>query len=181
VPGDRPLPINLPTALRLADSRPIDIAVATQRIRQAAAQLDRANVLWLPTVFVGPDYIRHDGQIQDVQGNVFGTSKTSFLFGVAPYMVFALSDAIFAPLAARQVVRAREAGLQAARNDSFLAVVRSGHLPHRRAARRPQGRGGKPRRAVAAAVGTQPAARGQRLGGAGRAASWPGRTRAQVA
>jgi outer membrane protein TolC len=123
VPGDRPLPINLPTALRLADSRPIDIAVATQRIQQAAAQLERANVLWLPTVFVGPDYFRHDGQIQDVQGNVFGTSKTSFLFGVGPYMVFAVSDAVFEPLAARQVVRAREAGLQAARNDSFLAVA----------------------------------------------------------
>jgi outer membrane protein TolC len=122
-PCDRPLPINLPTALQLADSRPIDIAVAAQRIQQAAAQLERANVLWLPTVFVGTDYFRHDGQIQDVQGNVFGTSKSQFMLGVAPYMVFALSDAIFSPLAARQVVRAREAGLQAARNDSFLAVA----------------------------------------------------------
>lgn len=122
-PCERPLPINLPTALQLAGTRPIDVAVAAQRIQQAAAQLERANVLWLPTVFVGTDYFRHDGQIQDVQGNVFGTSKSQFMVGVGPYMVFALADALFAPLAARQVVQAREAGLQAARNDSFLAVA----------------------------------------------------------
>ena len=35
------------------------------------------------------------------------------------------------------------------RMDQFGEEVRSGHLPHRRAARRPQGRGGNPQRAVA--------------------------------
>jgi outer membrane protein TolC len=109
--------------LQLAGVRPIDIALASERIRFAAAQLDRAQVLWLPTVYLGVDYFRHDGQIQDVAGNVFGTSKSAFMLGAAPFAVFALSDAIFAPLAERQVVRAREAGLQIARNDSLLAVA----------------------------------------------------------
>jgi outer membrane protein TolC len=126
-PCERPLPINLPTALQLADSRPIDVAVAAQRIQQAAAQLERANALWLPTLTFGTDYFRHDGQIQDVQGNVFGTSKSSFMAGVGTGIgqsaVLVVTDALFEPLAARQVVRAREAGLQAARNDSFLAVA----------------------------------------------------------
>jgi outer membrane protein TolC len=80
-------------------------------------------VLWLPTVQLGVDYFRHDGQIQDVAGNVFGTSKSTFMLGAAPIAVFAITDAIFAPLAERQVVRAREAGLQIARNDSLLAVA----------------------------------------------------------
>src|SRR5437764_2690608 len=44
-PLDKPLPINLPTALQLADARPLDIALASERIRIAAAQLDRARVL----------------------------------------------------------------------------------------------------------------------------------------
>lgn len=60
---DRPLPINLPTALQLAGARPLDIAVASERVRVAAAQLERARVLWLPTVYLGADYLRHDGQI----------------------------------------------------------------------------------------------------------------------
>jgi outer membrane protein TolC len=121
--GDKPLPINLPTALQLANVRPLDIALASERIRVAAAQLERAQVLWLPTVYLGVDYFRHDGQIQDVAGNVFGTSKSNFQLGAGPFAVFAITDAIFAPLAERQALQAREAGLQVARNDSLLAVA----------------------------------------------------------
>jgi outer membrane protein TolC len=117
------LPINLPAALKLGNARAIDIAVASQRIRVAAAELERAKVLWLPTVYFGVDYYRHDGQIQDTPGNILGTSKSSFLAGAGPSAVFALTDAILAPLAARQVVRAREAGFQAAVNDNLLAVA----------------------------------------------------------
>lgn len=121
--GERPLPINLPTALQLANVRPIDIALASERIRLAISQLDRAQVLWLPTVYLGVEYSRHDGQIQETPGNVFGTSRSSLQLGAGPFAVFAITDAIFAPLAERQVVGAREAGLQSARNDSLLAVA----------------------------------------------------------
>src|SRR6516225_3185221 len=38
-PCDKALPINLPTALELADVQPIDVAVASQRVELAAAQL----------------------------------------------------------------------------------------------------------------------------------------------
>jgi len=45
------------------------------------------------------------------------------MVGAGPSAVFAITDAIFAPLVERQVVRARDAGLQTARNDSLLAVA----------------------------------------------------------
>ncbi len=122
-PGDRPLAINLPTALKLAEVQPLDIAVASERIEQAAAQLRQAQALWLPTVYLGTDYARHDGQIQDVNGNIVGTSKGALMVGAGPSAVFSLSDAILAPLSARQVLRARESALQASRNDSLLAVA----------------------------------------------------------
>jgi outer membrane protein TolC len=122
-PGDRALPINLPTALELAHVRPLDIALAALRERIAVADLDRARALWLPTIYVGGDYFRHDGRLQDVAGNVFDTSKGALMAGAGPSMIFAVSDAIFAPLAARQVVRARQAEVQAASNDSLLAVA----------------------------------------------------------
>jgi outer membrane protein TolC len=122
-PCDKPLPINLPTALRLADVRPIDVAVASQQIQRAAAELEQARVSWLPTIYLGVDYFRHEGQIQDTAGNVTGNSHGAFLLGAGPYAVFALSDAIFGPLAARQVLRARGASLQTARNDALLAVA----------------------------------------------------------
>jgi outer membrane protein TolC len=117
------LPINLPTALQLANTQAIDVAVASERIQVAAAQLQRARALWLPTILWGTDYFRHDGRIQDVAGNNIDTSKSSFLFGAGPYAVFALTDAFFEPLAARQVARSREAAFQAANNDTMLVVA----------------------------------------------------------
>lgn len=120
---ERPLTINLATALRLAGAEPIDINLASRRLEAASAQLDRSKVLWLPTVVVGGDYLRHDGQIQDVRGEVFGTSKSALLGGAGPVAVFAVTDAIYQPLAARQIVRARQGDVEAARNDSVLAVA----------------------------------------------------------
>lgn len=122
-PSEKPLPINLPTALQLAGVRPLDIAVASERIRLAAAQLDQARVLWLPTLYLGVDYFRHDGRIQNVEGNLFDTSKSALLIGGGPSAVFGITDALFAPLAARQIIRARQAELQTARNDALLAVA----------------------------------------------------------
>lgn len=126
---DRPLPINLPTALALIQARPLDIALATQRVRLAAADLQRARALWLPGMTFGTDYFRHDGQIQSVQGDVFGTSKSDFMLGagsgIGANNIIVLNDAIFSPLAARQVFRARQAELRAAENDTTQAVAES--------------------------------------------------------
>ncbi len=122
-PTERPLPITLPAALQLANARPLDIAAASERTRVALAQLQRAHVLWLPTIYLGFDYLRHDGQLQDIVGQVFGTSKSAFQVGAGPSAVFALSEAYYAPLAVRQVVRARQADFQAAVNNSLVAVA----------------------------------------------------------
>ncbi len=121
--GIRPLPINLPTALQLAGANPLDIALASQRLHAAHAELQRANVLWLPTISIGVDYFRHDGRLQDVAGAIIDTNKSTFMVGAAPNVVFAVTDAIYAPLSARQMVRARHADVQASRNDSLLAVA----------------------------------------------------------
>jgi outer membrane protein TolC len=121
--GEKALAINLPTALQLTHARAIDIQLAAQRIQVACAQLQRAQVAWLPTWQAGIDYFRHDGRIQTVQGDVINNGKSSFMLGNGPSAVFAVSDALFGPLAARQVVRARQADLQASTNDTVLAVA----------------------------------------------------------
>jgi outer membrane protein TolC len=120
------LPIDLPTALRLANTRAIDIDVAAVRVRVAGAQLRQANVLWLPTVAFGGDYFRHDGRIQSSEGVVsdqdFSSASLGFGSGPGAAAIISFNDAYFTPLVARQVVRARQADLQAAVNDSMLAT-----------------------------------------------------------
>jgi outer membrane protein TolC len=125
-PEDRPLPLNLPAALRLANVKAIDVAAAAERIRLAAALLEQARVLWLPTVTVGGDYNRHDGRQQDTMGNVFVNGRSSLMAGlgtgIGTAAILNVDEAIFAPLAARQRLRAREADRQAASNDTLVAV-----------------------------------------------------------
>jgi outer membrane protein TolC len=119
------MPIDLATALRLAQARTIDVQVAAERTRLARAQLQRARVAWLPNVIWGFDYARHDGRIQDIVGNALNTDRSSLMFGFGPTAVFSTSDALFAPLAAKQVVRSRAAGERVAAADSALAVAES--------------------------------------------------------
>jgi outer membrane protein TolC len=119
----RGLPINLASALQLAQARAIDVQVAAERINAAAAQLDRARSRWLPNIYVGADYAYHNGRLQDVAGNILTTRKESLMLGAGPSAVFSPSEAILAPLAARQTVAARVSDLRAAENDTTLAVA----------------------------------------------------------
>ncbi|HEX4589293.1 MAG TPA: TolC family protein [Gemmataceae bacterium] len=125
-PGPRPLPIDLPTALRLANVNAVDVASAAARVRIAAAQLDQARALWLPTVTIGGDYDRHDGRIQNADGSQIDVGRNGLMFGAGTGIgsagVLSVTDAIFAPLVARQSVRARQADSQAAANDILVAV-----------------------------------------------------------
>ena len=146
IPGQEIRPIDLPGALRLAGARDLDIAIARERVGQAMAELQQARVQWLPSLYIGPNWIRHDGQVQTVQGPIQTISKSSLFLGATaaagssvagpvpaggPAQVSGLtsilriSDAIFEPLAARQVLDARRAGIQVATNDAILGVAES--------------------------------------------------------
>jgi outer membrane protein TolC len=120
---EKPLPISLATALRLAGGRPVIIAAAQASVAVAAAEWDRARVAWLPSVYVGAGYYRHDGATQGQSGNFYVNTKDQFMAGGGLVAKFDTADALFGPLAARQVLRAREIDVQTARNDALLATA----------------------------------------------------------
>ena len=122
-PTDRPLPINLATALRLAGARPLVIDAAQASLAAAAAELNKARALWLPSVYMGVGYYRHDGATQGQSGTFSINSKDQLLVGGGLKAIVSATDALFAPLAARQVVRARQIDVQVARNEALLAVA----------------------------------------------------------
>ena len=117
------LPINLATALCLSNARPLTIAFAQASVKEAAARLQGAEVLWLPNLNVGTDYYRHDGTDQSTDGTIILDDKYAFAAGGGATLDFGVTDAIFRPLADRQVLAARESDVQAARNDALLAVA----------------------------------------------------------
>ncbi len=121
--SDRPLPINLATALCLSNARPLVIAYAQASVEEAVARLQYADVLWLPNFNVGTDYYRHDGTDMTTAGPIIVDDKQSFMAGGGATLVLAVTDAIFTPLAVRQEVAAREADLQTARNNALMTVA----------------------------------------------------------
>jgi outer membrane protein TolC len=116
------LPINLATALRLAGARPIVITAAQASVETAAAAVARARVAWLPSVYSGAGWYHHDGATQGQSGNFYINTKDQFVAGGGLGVDFAAADALFAPLAARQVLRSREIDVQTARNNALVAV-----------------------------------------------------------
>jgi outer membrane protein TolC len=121
--SDCVLPINLATALYLSNARPLVIAFAQASVEEAAAQLRQAQVLWLPDLNVGGDYYRHEGTDQSTDGTIILDNKTAVAAGGGATLNFGITDAIFRPLAQQQYLAAREADLQAARNDALFSVA----------------------------------------------------------
>jgi outer membrane protein TolC len=144
-PGDLRYPINLATALRLADGRPLTIAAAQASAWVAEAQLQRAKVLWMPDFNLGFDYIRHDGFGPDTIRGVnipsdvnalgqlapgsFGRSQNQninfFYAGGALFLMRNATDMLFEPLAARQNLNAKRWDIQSAKNDALLKTARA--------------------------------------------------------
>jgi len=123
--AETPLPINLATALQLANARPFDVQIAGKQVEAAVARYDRARLLWVPNLSVGTDYLLHSGPQQAFNGDLVKSNRSSFMVGFGPNVVFAFSDAVYAPLAARQDLRARQADQQTARNDATLDVAQA--------------------------------------------------------
>jgi outer membrane protein TolC len=116
-------PIDLAAALRLATASSLDVAHARAVVDQARANRQRALVQWLPNLTMGADYISHEGRIQQANGNILNIDRDSLFVGGGPSLTLSLSDALFAPLVARQLVVASEAGLQRVTNDNLLQVA----------------------------------------------------------
>ncbi len=116
------MPINLSIALRLAQTNNLDIAQARAVVDQAGAILQRARVQVLPNLNIGSTYVHHEGNIQRTEGNIIRVNRDSLFVGGGPGLTMSFADAVFAPLVARQLRTASQAGLQRVNNDTLLAV-----------------------------------------------------------
>ncbi len=123
-PNDVRFPINLATALRLSDARPLIVAAAQASVWVAEADLTQAKVLWIPTLNVAADYLRHDGGGPDFNKGVMTAPSVNFFYGgAALYGIISTTDAIYQPLVARQVLNARHCDIQSAKNDALLRTA----------------------------------------------------------
>ena len=118
------LPINLASALKLADARPLVVAAAQARTWVAEAELARAKVLWIPALNVAYDYVRHDGGGPDFNKGILTTPSTNFTYaGAGLWGYLNSTDAIFQPLVSRRNLDARHYDIQTAKNDAVTSTA----------------------------------------------------------
>ena len=118
--SDLRFPINLATALRLSDARPLIVAAAQASVWVAEAELTRAKVLWVPTLNLGFDYLRHDGGGPDFNKGIMTAPSVNFFYGGGGLIQnVATTDILFQPLVARQNLNSIQADIQTAKNESL--------------------------------------------------------------
>ena len=117
------LRIDLPTALRLADERNLDIAIYVARIAEASAKVAEARTLAVPSARVGADFARHTGNIQETSGQVIDADRASRFSGLGTGLKVDIAAAIFAPLVAKQNRAAVTAASDANRHQVFVDVA----------------------------------------------------------
>ncbi len=130
-------PIDLCTALRLAEGENPTIGIGRQAIQEALANQLRANSLLLPSLRAGTNYHDHQGVLQNSFGEIRHVHSDSLYVGggartlaaetVAFPMVQVISplaDALFEPLVARRLVAVRRSQSDATTNQVLLEVAR---------------------------------------------------------
>jgi outer membrane protein TolC len=76
------VPINLDTVLRLAEEQNAQIGIAREKVNESLAENDVAARGWLPKVYAGVGYFRHEGGIQNPDGTFVHSSFGSLYPGL---------------------------------------------------------------------------------------------------
>ncbi len=129
-------PIDLPTALRLAESENPYIGEARARVGEALALLQKARLELVPTLNGGVNYDGHAGPLQRSSGDILPVSRQALYFGggaqaeaagppavPAVFLLNHLSDGLFDPLAARQRLDQVRFNATATANTTLLEVA----------------------------------------------------------
>ncbi len=133
-PGE--YPIDLSTALRLAEAENPTIAAARARIIEALALQTAARALLLPSINPGTNYHLHTGNLQRSAGKILNLTDQSLYFGGGAGAIVAgtvaipmvniigtLTEAWFEPLAAHQRVIGSSFTALATANEILLDVA----------------------------------------------------------
>ena len=122
--NDAVYPIDLPTTLRLARARNLNIRIARERLNEAQANRQSAAEQFFPWVAPGVSYHRRDGVAQAVPSGVISDAHfQSYSAGATLTAQMALGDAIYNLLATKQLVRASDQALESQRQDTILSAA----------------------------------------------------------
>ena len=125
--------VDFAEVLQIAGRENPRIRLAQNRIAEAYADLEQADVLWLPSIRMGLSYSRHYGLLQQAGSDVIDIGRNATYQGFGARAIgsgppaipgvsasFHLADALIQPKIAEQLVSARHHAAVATNNDVLL-------------------------------------------------------------
>ncbi|GIW80467.1 MAG: hypothetical protein KatS3mg105_2274 [Gemmatales bacterium] len=94
--------VSLDTVLRLAEEQNPKIALVRERVRQAYAEKELAAARWLPDLYVGTAFYRHEGGIQNFPGNLVRSSTGAMFAGLEINSQFDIREYAYRKLQAQR-------------------------------------------------------------------------------
>ncbi len=129
-------PIDLNTALTLANVQNPELNLARQLVLEASALRMLAAAQIIPTLNLGVNYDGHQGNLQQSNGNILSVNRSAVYVGAGANAIAAgtvnipglvlsgnIAQGVYGFLAARQIVRQRAFASLAVRNQTFLRVA----------------------------------------------------------
>lgn len=116
-------PINLAAVMRIAGADNIDIQIAQQKLAEAQAAHRQALAQFFPYLAPGIGFKQHDGNIQNVEGDILDAHKQSLSLGVNIIAQLELGDSIYRAMIASRLATAAEFSAETQRQESVYQAV----------------------------------------------------------
>ena len=94
------MPIDLPTVMRLASGRNLDVRVVREELREAHFEMVNANWWLLPNIRPSVRFQNIDGNVQGTLGRIWNVDKNNTFAGAGIYVDWEVGESIFEQLAA---------------------------------------------------------------------------------
>jgi outer membrane protein TolC len=117
------VPISLDTVLRLANDQNGQINLARERLQEAFAARDVAAKRWLPDIYFGTAFYRHEGGIQNEDGTLTHSSFGALFAGVEIDGKFDIRDIAFQKINAERKVWQQKGELSKLTSETLLEAA----------------------------------------------------------
>jgi len=117
------LPISLDTVLHLAEEQNAQIGQARERLREAYADKDLAGKKWLPDIYVGLAYYRHEGGIQNEDGTLLHSSHGAMFAGMEIDSRLDIRDVAYEKVNAQRKVWQQKGELSRSKSETLLEAA----------------------------------------------------------
>jgi outer membrane protein TolC len=100
--ASKQVPISLDTVFRLAESQNGQTAIARLKLNEAFANRDVANKAWMPDLWLGASWYRHDGGISNEDGTITRSSFNALFAGAELHTTLDIPELTYRKVEAEQ-------------------------------------------------------------------------------